>query len=63
MFLKHQRKIKIKMRRSLQRCHTDTRKEKGSKSKKTFAKTKKECGSWLLDNTDEFREEKYSGGA
>ena len=53
MFLKDQRKIKIKMR-SLQRCHTDTREEeKGSKLKKTFAKTKKKCGSWLLDNTDE----------
>jgi len=54
MLLKHHRKIKNKMRRSLQRCHTDTREEeKGSKRKKTFAKTKKECGSWLLDNYDE----------
>jgi hypothetical protein len=48
-------KIKINRRRSsLQRCHTDTREEeKGSKLNKTFAKTKKECGSWLLDNSDE----------
>lgn len=45
MFLKHQRKIKIIMRRrNLQRCHTDTREEeKGSKLKKTFAKTKNVC--------------------
>jgi len=51
MFLKHQRKIKNKMSRSLQRCHTDTREEeKGSKLKRTFAKKKKECGSWLLNN-------------
>jgi hypothetical protein len=41
-------------RKGLQRCHTDTtEEEKGSKIKKTFAKTKKECGAWLLDKSDE----------
>jgi len=55
LYLKHQIKIKMNMRRSsLQRCHTDTiEEEKGSKMKKTFVKTKKECGAWLLDKSYE----------